>query len=93
MFRRSILPPTSAQLNMETLGYLCQTTRYYDLEGHNLNMKMDPETWTEEGGQAVTILNVFSRRRFESGQGTLTAWVLWFSQSFQENVRRNSSIN
>jgi len=56
-------------------------------------MKMDPGTWTEEGGQAVTILNVFSRRRFEYGQGTLTTWVLWFSQSFQENVGRNSSIN
>jgi len=56
-------------------------------------MKMDPGTWTEEGGQAVTILNVFSRRRFEPGQGTQTTEVLWFSQPFQENVGRSSSIN
>jgi len=74
-------------------GYLCRTTRYYDIEGHNLNMKMEPGTWTEGGGQAVTILNIFSRRRFESGQGTQTIKVFWFSQSFQENVGRNSSIN
>lgn len=91
--RRSILPPSSAPLKMETLGYPCQNTRCHDLEGHNLNMKMDTGTWTEEGGPAVTILNVFHRHRFESGQGTQTTEVLWFSQSFQENVGRSSSIN